>query len=53
MIGKRVAHPKQAALVQVGTLDVDAFAQEYQRRPESVITYMVHLGLLDKTHDPR
>lgn len=44
---------KLVALAQAGMLDIDAFAQEYQRRPESVITYMVRLGLLDKTHDPR
>ena len=44
---------KLVALAQAGMLDVDAFAQEYQRRPESVINYMVRLGLLDKPHDPR
>lgn len=36
------------ALAEAGILDVDAFAQEYQRRPGSVITCMVRLGLLDK-----
>lgn len=34
-------------------LDVDEFAREYQRRPESVLAYMVRLGLLDKDHDLR
>jgi len=31
--------------------DVNAFAREYQRRPESVITCMTRLGLIDKTHN--
>ncbi|EOE7356180.1 TPA: hypothetical protein ACKFMW_004332 [Enterobacter hormaechei] len=39
------------ALAEAGMLDVDEFAREYQRRPESVIIYMVKLGLTDKSHD--
>lgn len=41
------------ALAEAGMLDVDEFAREYQRRPESVLAYMVRLGLLDKDHDLR
>ncbi|EME5107813.1 hypothetical protein VYS60_004289 [Salmonella enterica] len=41
------------ALAEAGMLDVDEFAREYQRRPESVIIYMVKLGLTDKSHDLR
>ncbi|MNB68885.1 hypothetical protein D3C76_1024450 [compost metagenome] len=40
-------------LSEAGNLDVDAFANEYQRRPESVITCMVRLGLIDKSQDIR
>ncbi|HAS1070082.1 hypothetical protein L8O47_22690 [Enterobacter roggenkampii] len=41
------------ALAEAGMLDVEEFAREYQRRPESVLAYMVRLGLLDKDHDLR
>jgi hypothetical protein len=34
-------------LSEAGMLDVDAFALEYQRRPESVLTCMTRLGLTD------
>lgn len=44
---------KLVALAEAGMLDVDAFAHEYQRRPASVMTYMVRLGLLDKDHVQR
>lgn len=34
-----------------GNFDVNAFAREYQRRPESIMTCMNRLGLIDKSHD--
>lgn len=40
-------------LAESGMLDVAEFAHKYQRRPESVISYMVRLGLTDKSHDLR
>lgn len=36
------------ALAEAGMLDVDEFAREYQRRPESILKYMKKTGLLDK-----
>lgn len=36
------------ALAEAGMPDVDACAQEYQRRPGSVSTCMARPGLLDK-----
>lgn len=36
------------SLTASGMLDVNIFANEYQRRPESVITYMARLGLIEK-----
>lgn len=37
------------ALVEAGMFDVDQFAEDYQRRPESVIKFMKKIALLDKT----
>ncbi|ECZ8785877.1 hypothetical protein AXQ71_24075, partial [Salmonella enterica subsp. enterica serovar Typhimurium] len=36
------------ALAEAGMLDVDQFAEDYQRRPASVFKYMKKIGLLNK-----
>ncbi|ECK5064931.1 hypothetical protein FRL03_21595 [Salmonella enterica] len=36
------------ALAEAGMLDVDQFAEDYQRRPASVFKHMKKIGLLNK-----
>lgn len=39
------------ALAEAGMLDVEQFARDFQRRPESVLKFMKKIGLLDKRFD--